>query len=166
MKKLVFIFLIGLMMLPAVASAELKVAVIDRNYLMANVPSGEAMMENLSKEFAGRKGQLEREFKKLEEDRTAYINNMQTMSESQRTTTERELKKRASDFKLKQEAYEEDLKKRRADEAKKLGQKIADAVEAVAKRGGYDILVERGAAPYVGPKVPNVSDQVIQELAK
>ena len=166
MKKLVVTFLLGLLLLPAIASAELNIAVIDRTYIMTKAPSGEAMMQKLSKEFEGRKSQLEREFKKLEEDRATYVNNMKTMSESQRTKTERELKKRASDFKLKEEAFKEDFKNRREDEAQILGQKLADAVQAVAKSGGYDLLLERRAAPYIGPKVRDVSEQVIQELSK
>ena len=166
MKKLVFTILVSLMMLPALASAEMNVAVIDTNYIMAKSPERDSVKQTLSKEFEGRKSQLEREFKKLEEDRTAYVNNMKTMSESQRTSTERELKKRASDFKLKEEAYKEDFQRRAQEEMKKVGQKLQQAVEAVAKSGGYDMLLDRRVVPYMGPKVTDVSEQVIQEMSK
>lgn len=166
MKKLVFTFLVGLMMLPALASAEMKVAVIDTNYIMANSPERDTVRQTLSKEFEGRKSQLEREFKKLEDDRTAYMNNAKTMSETQRTTTERDLKKRASDFKLKEDAYKEDFQRRTQQEMREVGKKLQDAVEKIAKQGGYDMLVDRRAVPYMGPKVTDVSDQVLQEMSK
>lgn len=153
-------------MLPALASAEMKVAVIDTTYVMANSPDRDSVKQTLTKEFEGRKSQLEREFKKLEDDRTAYINNMKTMSESQRTTKERELKKRASDFKLKEDAYKEDFQRRSQQEMKKVGERVQKAVEAVAQRGGYDMLVDRRVVPYMGPNVQDVSDQVIQEMSK
>ena len=162
MKKLVFTFLISLMMLPALASAEMKVAVIDTNYIMAKSPERDTVRQTLSKEFEGRKSQLEREFKKLEDDRTAYMNNAKTMSESQRTTTERDLKKRASDFKLKEDAYKEDFQRRTQEEMRKVGQKLQVAVEKIAKQGGYDMLVDRRAVPYMGPKVTDVSDKVLE----
>ncbi|AKE52528.1 OmpH family outer membrane protein [Kangiella geojedonensis] len=166
MKKLVFTFLVGLMMLPALASAEMKVAVIDTNYIMAKSPERDTVRQTLSKEFEGRKSQLEREFKKLEDDRTAYMNNAKTMSETQRTTTERDLKKRASDFKLKEDAYKEDFQRRTQQEMREVGKKLQDAVEKIAKQGGYDMLVDRRAVPYMGPKVTDVSDQVLQEMSK
>jgi len=166
LKKLVFTFLVGLMMLPALASAEMKVAVIDTNYIMANSPERDTVRQTLSKEFEGRKSQLEREFKKLEDDRTAYMNNAKTMSETQRTTTERDLKKRASDFKLKEDAYKEDFQRRTQQEMREVGKKLQDAVEKIAKQGGYDMLVDRRAVPYMGPKVTDVSDQVLQEMSK
>lgn len=166
MKKLVFTLLVGLMMLPAMASAEMKIAVIDTNYIMAKTPERDSVREELTKEFDGRKSQLEREWKKLEDDRTAFVNNAQTMSESQRTKTQRELKKRASDYKLKEDAYKEDFKRRTQEQMQELGKKLQTAVETIAKRGGYDLLVDRRAVPYMGPKIQDVSEQVIQELSK
>lgn len=166
MKKIVFALIISLLMLPAIASAETKVGVIDTNYIMAKTPERETVKQTLQKEFEGRKSQLEREFKKLEEDRTNYVNNAKTMSESQRTAKERDLKKRSSDFKLKEEAYTEDFKRRTQEEMKNLGSKLQQAVEAVAKRGSYDLLVDRRAVPYIGPGVQDVSEQVLQELSK
>lgn len=166
MKKLVIALFVSLSMLPALASAELKVAVIDTNYIMAKSPERELVRETLNKEFDGRKSQLERELKKLEDDRTEYVNNAKTMSESQRTKTERELKKRASDFKLKEEAYKEDFQRRSQEEMRKAGQNLQQAVEKVAKQGGYDMLLDRRAVPYMGPSVKDVSEQVLQELSK
>lgn len=166
MKKIVFALLVGLMMLPALASAEIKIAVVDTNYVMAKTPERDAIKQILLKEFEGRKSQLEREFKKLEEDRSNYVSNAQTMSETQRTKAERDLKKRSSNFKLKEEAYREDFKNRTQEEMRALGQKLQNAVTTVAKEGGYDVLLERRAAPYIGPKVKNVSDQVLQQLSK
>lgn len=166
MKKLVIALFVSLSLLPALASAELKIAVIDTNYIMAKSPEREAIGEILKKEFDGRKGQLEREFKKLEDDRTEYVNNAKTMSESQRTKTERELKKRASDFKLKEEAYKEDFQRRSQEEMRKAGQNLQQAVEKIAKQGGYDMLVDRRAVAYMGASIKDVSEQVLQELAK
>ncbi|RDX36367.1 OmpH family outer membrane protein [Kangiella sp. HD9-110m-PIT-SAG07] len=166
MKKLVFTFLLSLTMLPALASAEMNVAVIDTNYIMAKSPERDAVNQTLRKEFEGRKSQLEREFKKLEDDRTAYINNAKTMSDSQRTKTERELKKRASDVKLKEDAFKEDFQRRTQEEMRKVGQKLQQAVEAIAKQAGYDILLDRRAVRYMGPKVKDVSEQVLQEMSK
>lgn len=153
-------------MLPAFASAETNIAVIDTNYVMSKTPERESMNEQLAKEFDGRKSQLEREFKKLEDDRTNYVSNMKTMSESQRTKTERELKKRASDFKLKQDALKEDLERRRKEQMQELGNKLRAALDTVAKNGGYDVLIDRRAAPYIGPNIKDVSEQVLQELSK
>lgn len=166
MKKLVIALFVSLSMLPALASAELKIAVIDSSYIMAKSPEREEIGEILKKEFDGRKGQIEREFKKLEDDRAEYINNAKTMSESQRTKKERELKKRASDFKLKEEAYKEDFQRRSQEEMRKAGQNLKQAVEKVAKQGGYDMLLDRRVVPYMGAAVKDVSEQVLQELSK
>lgn len=166
MKKTVFAFLVSVLLLPAIASAELKIAIIDSGYVMSKTPEIDAIGQKLKKEFDGRKSQLQREFDKLEQDRTDYVNNVKTMSASQRTEKERDMKQRASDLKLKKDAYEEDFKRRSQEERQGLGGKLRTAVDAVAKRGGYDILIERQAAPYVGTNVPNVTEQVLAELSK
>ncbi|ACV27313.1 OmpH family outer membrane protein [Kangiella koreensis] len=166
MKKLLALFLFILVSTPSMASAELKVGIINFGEVMAKVPQKDAINQTLQKEFSGREDELKRLGEEIEAARTDYVNNVATMSESQATEKKRSIQQKMSDYKLKEAAFKEDLEKRSREEQSKLGGQIRDAVEVVAKKGGYNILLDRQSAPYIDASVPDVTAQVLSELSK
>ena len=166
MKKLFVVVLLVLASLPIAASAETKVGIINFSEVMSKLPQKDAISQKLKKEFSGRESELKRLGEEIETSRTDYVNNVATMSESQATEKKRELQKKMSDFKLKESAFKEDLEKRSREEQLKLASQIKTAVQIVAERGGFNILIDRQAAPYVDESVPDVTDQVLAELSK
>ncbi|NVK22761.1 MAG: OmpH family outer membrane protein [Kangiellaceae bacterium] len=152
--------------LPISVFANSKIGVIDTVYILAKAPQKEATSNRLKNEFSGRESELKRLGETIEKERTSYINNVATMSESQATTKKRDLQKKVSDFQLKQKAFQEDVARRSREEQQKLGKVVKQAVDAVAKRGGYNMLIDRQAAPYIDATVPDLTQQVMAELAK
>ena len=166
MKKLLAIFLFVAVSVPALANAETKIGIINFGEVMAKVPQKDAINQKLKKEFSGRENELKRLGEEIETARTEYINNVATMSESQATEKKRAIQQKMSDFQLKEAAFKEDVEKRSREEQIKLGNQIRAAVESVAKKGGFNILLDRQSAPYIDSSVPEVTDQVLAELSK
>lgn len=166
LKKYSSILAVLLVLISSASYAEINIAVIDTNYIMAKVPQKDAINQKLKNEFSGREDELKRMGEEIEKERQDYIKNAATMSESQATEKKRSIQKKISDFQLKEAAFKEDVEKRSRDEQQKLGLQIRSAVEAVAKKGSYNMLVDRQAAPYIDASVPDVTDQVLAELSK
>lgn len=166
LKKYSSIFAVFLFLMSTAAHAEMTMAVIDTNYIMAKVPQKDAINQKLKDEFSGREDELKRLGEEIERERKDYIKNAATMSESQATEKKRAIQKKISDFQLKEAAFKEDVEKRSREEQQKLGMQIRSAVEAVAKKGNYNMLIDRQAAPYIDSSVPDVTDQVLAELSK
>ena len=166
MKKLLALFLFVVASVPALASAETKIGIINFSEVMAKVPQKDAINQKLKKEFSGRENELKRLGEEIETARTEYINNVTTMSESQATEKKRAIQQKMSDFQLKEAAFKEDVEKRSREEQVKLGNQIRAAVESVAKKGSFNILLDRQSAPYIDSSVPDVTDQVLAELSK
>jgi outer membrane protein len=85
------------------------------------------------------------------------------MSSSERTKLQREMASLESDYKLKAKALQEDQRRRGAEEEQKLVQKIRKAIQDVAKREGYDIVVDANAVLYASPK-DDLSSKVISAV--
>lgn len=160
------ILAVFLLLMSSMSLAAGNIAIIDTNYIMAKVPQKDAINQKLKNEFSGREAELKRMGEEIEKERQDFLKNVTTMSESQAIETKRAIQKKISDFQLKEAAFKEDIEKRGREEQQKLGAQIRDAVEAVAKKGGYNMLIDRQAAPYIDSSVPDVTDQVLAELSK
>ena len=166
MKKLIAVFVLFIASIPLMASAETKIGIINFAEVMAKVPQKDAINQKLKKEFSGRESELKRLGEEIEKARQDYINNVATMSESQATEKKREIQKKMSDFQLKEAAFKEDIEKRGREEQQKLGIQIRNAVESVAQKGSFNMLIDRQAAPYIDSTIPDLTDQVLAELSK
>ena len=76
---------------------------------------------------------------------------------------QREMASLESDYKLKAKALQEDQRRRGAEEEQKLVQKIRQAIQDVAKREGYDIVLDANAVLHASPK-DDLSTKVISAV--
>lgn len=151
---------------PVAEAFETKIAVINRAELMSKLPQRTALMEKIKQEFSGRDSELKRLVAALEKDRTDYMNNVATMSEAQATTKKREIQKKMQDLEFKQSTFKEDFEKRGQQEQMALSNVIKNAVDTVAKRNGYNMLLDSQMVLFIDASVPNITQEVIQELTK
>jgi outer membrane protein len=82
------------------------------------------------------------------------------MSSTDRTKIQRELASLDSSYKLKAKALQEDQRRRGQEEEQKLVMKIRTAIQTVAKKEGYDIVVDAQAILFADPK-DDLSNKVI-----
>ncbi len=164
MKKVLSILLAVVLVAPLSSFAANKVGVVNIMEIMAKLPQNEKVGQQLKSEFSGRENELKRMGEALEKERTDYINNVATMSESQATTKKRDIEKKFADFQLKQKAFQEDLGKRQREERQKISNLVRNAVDKVAKRGGYNLLIDAQAARYTDATVVDVTAQVLAEI--
>jgi len=133
------------------AEAAQKVGYVATGQAMAQLAKRYNVSEKLRKEFKDRidelrglEGRMKTKVEKMKRDG-------ELMSASDRTKIQRELASLDSDYKLKAKALQEDQRRRGQEEEQKLVMKIRQAIQTVAKKEGYDLVVDAQAVLYANP---------------
>lgn len=145
------------------AEAAQKVGYVATGQAMGQLAQRYNVAEKLRKEFKDRidelrgiEGRMKSKVEKMKRDG-------ELMSASERTKIQRELASLDADYKLKAKALQEDQRRRGAEEEQKLVKKIRTAIQDVAKREGYDLVVDANAVLYANPK-DDLSSKVISAV--
>jgi len=169
MKTLAHILmLLGLLLVagtpsPALAD-ETRLAFVNTQRVMDQAPQAQAARELLKNEFAPRDKKIvamQKELKKLEEE---LARNAAVLSESMRVKQERKITSLKRDIKRARDEFLEDLNLRRNEELGKLQKLISDAIVAVAREAGYDIVLG-DTVLYASERV-DITDKVLERLRK
>jgi len=145
-------------------AAGTKVAFVQVAKVLQAAPQVKAIKDRIRKEFAKRDDQLVAEQKKLKKLKEKLARDAAIMSESEKKRLERDIIARSRKLKNAQSEFQEDLTLRQNEELAKLRKVITEVVVKVAKRGGFDMVLESGVV-WANDKV-NITDQVIRELKK
>lgn len=166
MNKFIFVLATVLSVFSFSAMAETRIATVNTGYVLAKAPQNDAIKQRLKSQFSGRENEIKRLAENIKKDRESLIKNSATMSETQVTNSRRELEKKISDLQLKERNAKDDFAKATREEQQKLGSEIKKAVDAVAIRGGFNLIVDRQAAVFTDVSVPDLTEQVLAELKK
>ena len=169
MKTLVHILtLLGLLLVAGTPSLswaeETRLAFVNTQRVMDKAPQAQAARELLKNEFAPRDKKIvamQKELKKLEEE---LARNAAVLSESMRVKQERKITSLKRDIKRARDEFLEDLNLRRNEELGKLQKLISDAIVAVAREAGYDIVLG-DTVLYASERV-DITDKVLERLRR
>ena len=140
-------------------------AIVDAGKILQQLPQREAIGKKLNEEFQTRAAELNALQKELVELSQKNQRDAALMTPQEQTKLVRKLEELDAQFKLKGKAFQEDQQRRGQEENNKLLVLLEGAIEKVAKREGYDLVIAKQAALYANPKV-DISDKVIQQLSK
>ncbi|MGI2854009.1 OmpH family outer membrane protein [Shewanella algae] len=153
-----------LMGAPLAAQAE-KLAVVDMGAVFEQLPQREQISNALKTEFGDRMAEVQ----KLQEELRGLLEKQQRdaalMSETQKTELVRKMESLKADYQLKGKALDEDLRRRQGEEQNKLLVKVQKAINSIAEKEKYDLVLQRGAVVYVKPAA-DISSKVVEALSK
>ena len=141
-----------------------KIAYVEVGRVLQDSPQVKAVKEKIRREFAKRDDQLVAEQKKLKKLKEKLARDGAIMKESEKKRLERDIITRARKLKNAQSEFQEDLALRQNEELNKLRKIIAEKIIKVAKKGGYDIVLESGVV-WASDKV-NITDKVMKEMRR
>jgi outer membrane protein len=163
LRKLLITALSALAISTSAFAADMKVGYVDISYIMAKSPQRVAITEKLKGEFKEQEEELKAlldEYKKLQEKAQK---DGATMSEQERIDMSRQAQEMEGKLKLKQNALNEDMKRRGQEEQRMLAGKIMEQINALATEENYDMLVNKDALLFAKDAM-NVSDKVLARL--
>lgn len=164
MKKLITIFALSIAVMSFAAQAQNRIATVKTAYVLAKAPQNESIKQRLKSQFSGRENEIKRLAETIKRERDNLVKNAATMSETQLTNKRRQLEQKVSNLQLKQRNASDDFALAQREEQKKLGSAVKKAIDKVAARGGYNLIIDRQAAVYTNGSIPDVTDQVLAEL--
>lgn len=156
--------LLAVLVAPIAAQAE-NIAVVDMKSVFEQLPQRQQMDEKLKAEFSDRIAEFTSLRKKYDELVQKQKKEAQLMSEEQKTAAIRKIQALQADIERSGRNLDEDMKKRNGEETNKILMQVKTAVDAIAKKNDYDVILQRGAAIYVKPDA-DISAKVIEALTK
>ncbi|RKF15504.1 molecular chaperone [Alginatibacterium sediminis] len=164
MKKLLSAAAIALALsttaMPALAT---NVGVVDVAEVFQNHPKREGIAKKLKDEFEGRA----REIRALEKEMQTMLDKREKdgalMKSSDLSALNRKLESKQNDYTFKRKTFEEDNRRRQAEEQQKLMKSIQTAVTAVAKAKKLDLVIPLDATAYVKDSI-DISKDVIKRV--
>lgn len=146
------------------AEAEVRVGFVNTARVLEKAPQAEAARAKLQQEFAPRDADLVARQKKAKAMEERLKRDGAVMSEEERRKLEREILGEQRELKRARDEFSEDLNIRRNEEFAKLQREVAEAIVAIAKDAGYDLILEAGVV-YASKRV-DITDDVIAGLLK
>ncbi|HEV7612723.1 MAG TPA: OmpH family outer membrane protein [Steroidobacteraceae bacterium] len=142
---------LGLTLLPAFASAEIKMGYVNFQKLLEDAPQTKTAMQGLENEFAPRR----RELLTMQNDLKARDEKLQkegaVMSEADRAKAEKTLRDQQREFSRKAGEFQDDASTRRNEEIGKVQRYLVTEIQGYANAQGYDLVLGDGVFFAKGP---------------
>lgn len=163
--KSAMILVAGLLMAGTVAAEEMKIAYVDVQAVAAKIPQSAAMQETIKNEFAQRIEAVG----KLEKDISFNIEKLRrdgpTMSEKQQEELKTTVNNQRQQYEQLARPLDEEIRTRQAEERNKVLALIKAAIDVVAEREKFDMVLNSGAAVYAKPEF-DISEAVVAQVSK
>ncbi len=163
LKKYLIYPLIGTLLSTSAAMAELKIGYIDYARVLAESRQAEHAEKEMESEFSPRKNRLNASRDDIQRMQDKLNRDAAVMSETERNKLQNDIVKKARELKRTENELLEDFNIRRNEIAVGLNKQIGQAINEMAKEGGYD-LVLTGGVGYVSDAVDVTAK--VQEILK
>ncbi len=154
-------FLVASSLSLCVSAEELKVGYINTDRVFRDSNAAITAQNKLQQEFSKREKDIVDSGNTLKSDAEKFERDAMTMSESQRSTRQRQLMEQDRELQRKRQEFQEDVKNRKNEEFKVVLDKANKVIKQLAEAEKYDVLLQQVA--YINPKL-DITDKVIKAL--
>lgn len=148
----------------SVFAEDYKIGAVNALKVLEQSPQAEAARSTIEKEFAPRDKQLVAQQKAIKAAEDKIAKDGAIMSDTERSSLERDLVNKKRDLKRDQDEFRDDFNFRRNEEFSKIQKQIVKAIQEVAKENNYDIVLSDGVI-YASPKT-DITQLVVDYLKK
>lgn len=153
----------GLLLVGAVAAAELTVAVVDMQRALNDCDAGKRAKDQVKAKFERSQDQLKRQREDLDRMKEDYDKRALVLKEEERRNLEKDLESRTLEFKRKYEDFQRDLKRTDAELTSGIVEELYGIVRDYGAKHGYTMVLEAssGALLY-NDKTVDVTDEIVK----
>ena len=145
----------------SVSAQEFKIGIVNLDRIFREANSAKTAQTKLEQEFGKREKDLNDVATQLKTLSDKYEREAPTLSETQRTTRQKQLVVQDRDFQRKRRDFQEDLNARKNEELQQVIERANRVVKTLAEAEKYDLIVQE--AVYVNPK-HDITDKVLRSL--
>jgi len=142
-----------------------KIAVVFPSKIMQQSPQLEQIKKKLEAEFKQPIADLKQLEKEIADLNSKLQRDSALMAASEVTSLQRQIEAKKSEFTLKRKAFTEDSRRRQSEEQQKSWGVIRQAINNVATKNGYDLVLNGEQVVFVKTEF-DISDIVIKEVSK
>jgi outer membrane protein len=165
MKKIVA----GLMMLGCMGfgantmAAELKIGIVDLQKVIQTSPQMQKVQQALEQKFRTRRDALVEEEKQIRTKMENFKRDSAILSAVDKKDKEREIISLQQKFELEGQQYQRELTTAQNEAMEDFYTKVRSAIESVAKKENYDLILQKDAAPFASEKL-DLTKIVVNEI--
>ncbi len=149
----------------SVMAADQKIAVVNIQEVMGKIPQSAAIMQSLEAEFKDERAALT----KLEKDIQYFQEKKQRdaalMSKKEIGELDKKIAESFREYQTKGKVFQQKIAKRQNEETNKILALVRQAVDNIAAKEKYDLVLEQKAVVFSKPDA-NISEQVIKQISK
>lgn len=167
MKKLLSALLPALALMftmGAANAANVKIGVIDLHQILQKAPQVKVINKKLESQFKPRQAKIVALQKTIKNGMAKFSKDGSVMSASQKTAMQEKIMKQRRDLARMEQDYQQDLGVAQNQSMQQFFAKLKGIVSTVAKKGDYDLILQKDGVPYANPTV-DVTSQVLKQLA-
>jgi outer membrane protein len=144
------------------AWAELKIGVVDYGRLVEESPQAKAALDSIRTEFTPRQRDLQNQQATLKVKEDRLQKDGATMSQDQRTNSEKDLRDSYRELQRKQSEVQDDFNARRNEEMSRLQKILIEQVRIYAKAQNFDLVIADGVI-YTTPTI-DITPAILAQL--
>lgn len=151
-------------MLPNMASAELKMGIVNLDVLFNEIPIYRESQEKVKKQFDPRARNLktlEQEWNSLNDQ---YLKNETVMSDKEKKDLVEKIQNIETKFRSGQEKIQADLQKVQQEELSRIRTIVEKAITEYAEKNDFDIIIRADGTTLYAKKYINITQEIISKL--
>ena len=161
--RAIFAAILLALLLPTTSYAEtLKIAVVDVEKAILSIPDGKAAKSKLEREAKKKQKELDKEQKELLAMKEQLERQASLLQDSVKRQKAMEMQKRYVTLQEQAVQMQQQLKQKEAKLFKPIFEKINIAIEAVSKKHGYSLVLERRAGVLFAKDALDITGKVIK----
>jgi outer membrane protein len=158
--RTICILLLGLALCASAGAQELRVGYVDMKQVLDNAPQVVAGRETLDQEFRARNDSIEMD--EMRGDALEIRLQQADMPPDSRVQTERDLRELRRNVARRKEDLRDELSFRRTEEVQQLEDQINIAVQEIAQRNGFDLILSSPVI-YANPNL-DITSLILEQL--
>lgn len=131
--------------LPGTVHADGKIALVNLQKALNDVDEGKKIKATLKKDFETKNAEIQKMKSDIETTSKNLESQKMVLSQDALKTKTQEIQTKFMDLQNKAATYEQDLKKKEAESAKKILDKLQLIVGSLAQKNGYSLVLENSA---------------------
>ena len=155
----------GALLSSAAMAADQKIAVVNFQEVMGKIPQTAAVMQSLEAEFKDDQAalaQLEKDIKYYQEKKTR---DSSLMSKKEIEELDKKIATQYQEYQVKGKALQDKAGARRNEETNKIVALVRQAIDGIAAKGKYDLVLEQKAVVFAKPET-SITATVIEQVSK
>ena len=142
-----------------------KIGVVNFQEVMGKIPQTAAVMQSLEAEFKDEKElltQLEKDIKYLQEKKKR---DGSLMNAKEKEALDKEAAEKYKEYQIKGQAFQQKVNVRQQEEQNKIIALVRQAIDNIAAKDNFDMVLEQKAVVYNKPK-QSITSKVVEQVSK